>query len=128
MRAVTPILAISLLVPFAGVQAQGPPSLAHVLAQARQQESEVVPTVRCPRPRSRPVSDHAFSLPLCFGPREQPTSGSAATGVRPPAPTGLSGAAKAIMGAGMIVRAIIISLPPINFYGGGARAVGSWLL
>ncbi len=28
MRAVTPILAISLLVPFAGVQAQGPPSLA----------------------------------------------------------------------------------------------------
>ncbi len=112
MRAVTPILAISLLVPFAGVQAQGPPSLA----QARQQESEVVPTadfplvisVRCPRPRSRPVSDHAFSLPLCFGPREQPTLGSAATGVRPPAPTRLSGAAKAgIMGAGVIVRAII---------------------
>ena len=122
MRAVTPILAISLLVPFAGVQAQGPPSLA----QARQQESEVVPTVdfplvisvRCPRPRSRPVSDHAFSLPLCFGPREQPTSGSAATGVRPPAPTGLSGAAKAIMGAGTIVRAIIL-MPPINFGGGG---------
>ncbi len=56
MRAVAPILAISLLVPCAGVQAQGPPSLAQVLAQARQQESEVVPTVDFPLVISVPAT------------------------------------------------------------------------
>ena len=56
MRAVTPILAISLLVPFAGVQAQGPQSPAHVLAQERQQGSEVVPTVDSPMVISVPAT------------------------------------------------------------------------
>lgn len=131
MRASTSILAISLLVPFAGVQAQGPPSLAQVLAQARQQESEVMPTVDFPLVISVPVTtfqtterSHVLAVPtLAELPRwVEPNSPAALlwaplrSGSRPtPAPKRLLGAATAvIMGAGMIVRAIV-SLPPLHF-------------
>ncbi len=119
MRAVTTILAISLLVPFAGVQAQGPPSLfAQVLAQARQQESEVVPTVDFPLVISVPATTfQTRERSRVLGvPTVEPNSLAAlfwaagATDLRlrsdsrpTPAPTRLSGAAK----AGIIVGTIM---------------------
>ena len=101
MRAVTPILAISLLVPLAGVQAQGPPSLAQVITQARQQESEVVRSRVFGVPTVEPNSPAA--LLWAPGATELRLGGDSRL---TPAPTRLSGAAKVSK-----TVAAIISLP-----------------
>ncbi len=155
MRAVTPILAIALLVPFAGVQVQGPPSLAQVLAQARQQESEVAPTVGFPLVISVPATTFQTSerSRVLGVPTVEPNSPAAllwaagATDLRlrsdsrpTPAPTRLSGAAKVAAKAGIIVGTTMRLLSEFaheysrsassrhQTSDGVARAVGSWLL